>query len=127
VLTAKHGCGFLLWPTLTTFSDGSNYGYHVGNTKDGRDVVGEFSKEMAAAGLGYGFYYSLPRNYFLNVDAMEVQDDSTWLSNMANVTQEEFENIAMDQLGEVRGSSEERLERRTSGAERQQHTARRHN
>ena len=29
VLTAKHGCGFLLWPTATTLPDGSPYTYHV--------------------------------------------------------------------------------------------------
>ena len=30
VLTAKHGCGFGLWPTKATFPDGSPYGYNVG-------------------------------------------------------------------------------------------------
>ena len=30
VLTAKHGCGFGLWPTKTVLPDGSPYGYDVG-------------------------------------------------------------------------------------------------
>ena len=32
VLTAKHGCGFLLWPTRVSLPDGSPYGYDVSNT-----------------------------------------------------------------------------------------------
>ena len=32
VLTAKHGCGFLLWPSATKLPDGSPYSYHVGNS-----------------------------------------------------------------------------------------------
>ena len=32
VLTAKHGCGFGLWPTKTVLPDGSPYGYDVGAT-----------------------------------------------------------------------------------------------
>ena len=30
VLTAKHGCGFGLWPTKATLPDGSPYNYNVG-------------------------------------------------------------------------------------------------
>ena len=56
VLTAKHGCGFLLWPTKQTLPNGDAYTYHV---PDSMNVLDMFSKEMAAAGLGHGFYYSL--------------------------------------------------------------------
>lgn len=37
VLTAKHGCGFLLWPTQSTLPDGSPFNY---NTKT--DILAEF-------------------------------------------------------------------------------------
>ena len=30
ILTAKHGCGFTLWPTRSTLPDGAPYGYNVG-------------------------------------------------------------------------------------------------
>lgn len=29
ILTAKHGCGFTIWPTKSTLPDGSPYGYDV--------------------------------------------------------------------------------------------------
>ena len=51
VLTAKHCDGFCLWPTATI-------GYHIGNTPFRRDVVGELSKAVRAAGLRIGWYYS---------------------------------------------------------------------
>ena len=40
ILTAKHGCGFLLWPSNVTLPDGANYGYHVGGKGGiGIDIV----------------------------------------------------------------------------------------
>ena len=43
---AKHGCGFLLWPTKTTLPSGAPYGYDVGGMRGlGRDVVAEFLSE----------------------------------------------------------------------------------
>ena len=61
VLTAKHGCGFLLWPTNSTLPDGSPYGYNVGAGGAGiqLDVLAEFAASAKAAGVGYGFYYSI--------------------------------------------------------------------
>ena len=49
VLTAKHGCGFLLWPTNTTLPGGSPYYYDISNTIHKRNIVAEFSNEMARA------------------------------------------------------------------------------
>lgn len=57
ILTAKHGCGFTLWPTLATLPDGSPYDYSVGSegaaVKD--DVIGMFVDEAEKHGVGYGF------------------------------------------------------------------------
>jgi hypothetical protein len=42
-LTAKHGCGFLLFPTKTTLPDGRPFGYDVGSPECPThvDIVGE--------------------------------------------------------------------------------------
>ena len=57
VLTAKHGCGYLLWPTETSLPDDTPYNYDVSNSGTKRDVIGEFVDAMKEAELGYGFYY----------------------------------------------------------------------
>merc|ERR1711871_1316971 len=57
ILTAKHGCGFCLWPTAAKLPDGAPYGHNVG-TKGAsihRDVLQEFVDSANAAGVGYGF------------------------------------------------------------------------
>lgn len=62
VLTAKHGCGFLLWNTSSSLPDGSEYGYAVQRRtlpSFGRDVIQEFSEQLSAAGLGHGLIVSL--------------------------------------------------------------------
>ena len=67
VLTAKHGCGFLLWDTATTLPpDGRPYAYHV---PPELDVLRQFSAAMRAAGLGHGFYYSLTNNFYVRAHA----------------------------------------------------------
>jgi alpha-L-fucosidase len=59
-LTAKHGCGFLLWPTKTKLPSGSPYGYDVGAAGAVKvDIVGEFMRECRARGIAPGLYYSL--------------------------------------------------------------------
>jgi alpha-L-fucosidase len=47
VLTAKHGCGFLLWPTNTTFDDQTRYGYNTDF-----DLLQDFVDSAKAAGWG---------------------------------------------------------------------------
>eukprot|EP01048_Picozoa_sp_COSAG05_P024514 COSAG05_NODE_5800_length_1085_cov_1.279919_2_plen_118_part_01 len=65
---AKHGCGFLIFPTNTTFASGAPYGYDVGATTAlGRDVVAEFRNSCEAVGIRPGYYYSLKDNFYLNV------------------------------------------------------------
>jgi alpha-L-fucosidase len=98
VLTAKHGCGFLGWQTKTTLPDGSPYRYHV---PDEYLVVDEFVKEMTNAGLGYGFYYSLSNNFYLNEFGHNVRPSNTLLPGQANVTQQQYEDIAVAQVHEL--------------------------
>ena len=84
VLTAKHGCGFLLWPTNTTLPDGSPYAYHV---PESQNVLAEFSSAMRAAEIGHGFYYSLTNNFFLNVRGHQVQPPDKILPGQQKVSQ----------------------------------------
>ncbi len=98
VLTAKHGCGFLAWHTKTTLPDGREYPYHV---SEDQAVAQKFVAATSAAGIGHGFYYSLTNNFFLNARAHVVQPPSTLLPGQANVTQEQFENIALAQVTEL--------------------------
>ena len=101
VLTAKHGCGFLLWPTRVRLPDGSPYGYDVSNTIYKRNVIKEFSKEMSDAGLGHGFYYSLTTNFYLNVKQHYVNGSKHVLPGQQNITQAQFESIATEHLREL--------------------------
>ena len=70
-LTAKHGCGFLLWPTKTKLPGGRPYGYDVGAPDAGShvDVVKEWMQQLRRAGIGPGLYYSLKDNFYLNAAA----------------------------------------------------------
>lgn len=102
VLTAKHGCGFCLWPTEVTIpSTNSTYNYSVKYSKYNGDIVRLFVDSARAAGLGVGFYYSLTNNFYLNVKGHEVQPTTSLLPGQQNVTQSEFEDIAIAQLTEL--------------------------
>lgn len=103
VLTAKHGCGHLLWPTNTSLPDGREYTYCVGKNASAikHDVLKEFSDTMQKHGIGHGFYYSLTNNFYLNVHSHQVQPASSLLPGQENVTQEQFEAIALSQVKEL--------------------------
>lgn len=98
VLTAKHGCGFYLWPTKVTLPDGSPYTYHVNESSYG-DVLAQFRDATSARGIGHGFYYSLTNNRYLNVYGHSVQPGPLQ-PGQVNVTQQEFEDIAFDSVSE---------------------------
>ena len=102
ILTAKHGCGFLLWPTNITLPNGKNYGYHVGGSGGiGVDVVGEFAKTMTAAAMPHSFYYSLKDSYYLNAINDNVKDPTTLLPGMINATQDQFEDVSVAAITEL--------------------------
>ena len=64
---------------------------------------------MQRHGLGHGFYYSVGNNVYLNVKNAQLQTGRTDhsgesldpLPGMANVTQQQFENIALTHLREL--------------------------
>eukprot|EP00759_Apiculatamorpha_spiralis_P008892 PhF_6_TR1571/c0_g1_i1/m.2861/K01206/FUCA; alpha-L-fucosidase len=103
VLTAKHGCGFLLWETATTLPDGSPYGYGVRRPNAPsyhRDVVREYVETMRREGMGYGFYYSTGNNFYLN--RVHYQPAvSPPLPGQANVTDAQFEALVIAHITEL--------------------------
>eukprot|EP00041_Stephanoeca_diplocostata_P020989 m.480671 g.480671 ORF g.480671 m.480671 type:complete len:634 (-) comp21709_c0_seq4:260-2161(-) len=103
VLTAKHGCGHLLWPTNVTLPDGSLYTYGVGKEKSAikGDVLHMFSTSMQKANITHGFYYSFTNNFYLNVDKHTAGASKTILPGQVNVSQSEFEAIALAQVSEL--------------------------
>jgi alpha-L-fucosidase len=98
VLTAKHGCGFYLWPTTVTLPGGRPYGYSVNSSLN---VLRLFTDAMNDRGIGHGFYYSLTNNFFLNEFGFAVHDPSTLIPNQENVTQSQWEAIAIASLTEL--------------------------
>ena len=102
VLTAKHGCGHLLWPTKVTLPDGRPYTYAVGKNESAikHDILDDFSKTMTKNGIGHGFYYSLTNNFYLNVHSHYAQN-GTVLPGQEKVTQAQFERIAFEQVSEL--------------------------
>ena len=101
IITVKHGCGFLLWPTDVRLPNGWPYGYDVAHTINGRNVLKEFVDAMKAEGLDYGFYYSLPRNFYLNVARHSAHASDNILPGQHNVSQSEYQRISLSHLKEL--------------------------
>jgi alpha-L-fucosidase len=125
-LTAKHGCGFLLWPTNVTLPKrvgGGLYGYNVGigsgattnkNASSSttataataavffRDVVQEFADAAQAAGVGYGYYYSIMKNFYLCRDFHGANScTETVLDGQYNLTDDEYLSVATNLAKEL--------------------------
>ena len=66
----------------------------------GLNVLQQFSDAMQEADLGHGFYYSLTNNMYLNVQGHYVKDGPL-LPGQQNVTQAQFEAIALAQVTEL--------------------------
>ncbi|KAL3905262.1 MAG: hypothetical protein SGARI_004552, partial [Bacillariaceae sp.] len=100
VLTAKHGCGFLLWPTQATFPNNTGkrgYGYHTDY-----DLVRDFQQVATAANVGYGYYYSIQKNFYL---CRGFAGDNTCLDEVlehqVNVTDAEYHDIVTQHVTEL--------------------------
>ena len=91
VLVAKHGCGYVTWPSKATLPDGSEYNYSVAHStwRGGKgDVLGDFKTSCLKKGsesskrspsvvslssdteplvptVGVGYYYSLGSNNYV--------------------------------------------------------------
>ena len=89
VLVAKHGCGFVTWPSNATMPDGSRYNYSVASSSWMRgtgDVVASFKASCLKKGLGVGYYYSLGANSY---------------TKGLHLTAEQLEAIEMQQMVEL--------------------------
>ncbi len=113
VLTAKHGCGFLLFDTASQLPariGGGEYKYAVkrkGVPSFGQDVAALYAAAMREAGLGYGYYYSTTNNFYAGyVDSKQL---GVLLPGQLNITYTEFDQLVFEQVKElwsnVRGSS----------------------
>lgn len=96
VLTAKHSCGFCLWPTRSKMPDGTPFEYHASV-----DVLQKFADSAKAAGVGYGFYYSILKSYKLcrvwdKHSCMDVV-----LPGQVNLTDEEYHSVVQQQVMEL--------------------------
>ncbi|CAE7474256.1 FUC1 [Symbiodinium sp. KB8] len=104
VLTAKHGCGFALWPTEATLPDGSPYGYNVGmpGAAIQYDVLQRFVDSAKSAGVGYGFYYSIMKNFYLchNFSGKNSCMEEV-LPRQRNVSEQDYIRIARQQVTEL--------------------------
>lgn len=63
-------------------------------------VLALFSASMEKANITHGFYYSFTNNFYMNVASHVAGHSKTVLKGQVNVSQAEFERIA---LAQVRG------------------------
>lgn len=108
VLTAKHGCGFLLWPTQVPLRNAATnhtqeYAYAVGRPGASTqvDVLDKFATSMRKYGLGAGFYYSMKNNFYLNMQDHHFVNKTHLLPGQVNVTHVDYEAMALDHLAEL--------------------------
>lgn len=104
VLTAKHGCGFTLWPSKAKFLDGRPYNYSVGipGASIQYDVLRKFVDSAQDAGVGHGFYYSIMKNFYLCHDFNGKHSClSSVLPGQQNISEEEYLHMAKQQVTEL--------------------------
>jgi hypothetical protein len=99
VYTAKHGCGFLAWRSNVT---ALGYAYSVASSLyPDVDVVARLVASARAAGIGYGFYYSVVSNAYANVQNGAVQPGPIDPTRQLNLTQEEYDMLVVAHLTEL--------------------------
>ena len=103
ILTAKHGCGHLLWPTAVTLPGGREYIYAVGHSKSAIkiDILANFSQTMQMNDIGHGFYYSLGNNFYLNYHDDKPGNRSKILPGQEYVPQEDYNKIVIAHVTEL--------------------------
>ena len=103
VLTVKHNCGFLLYPSNTTLPDGTRFNYSVaqsGYAGGQADIVADFVASCKRHGIRPGFYFSLASSAIFDVSGNTVQNSSL-VPGQVRVTQAEYESINLAQLEEL--------------------------
>ena len=89
ILTLDHFSGFLLWPTKT------NYNYSVRNSKwrnKTGDVAWDFVQSCAKFGIKHAFYYSVNKNWYMDVDHHMATDSAA---------QAKYNHIVEEQMREL--------------------------
>ena len=83
--------------------DGSPYTYCVGKNESAieDDVLARFSSSMNKYNITHGFYYSFTNNFYLNVQDHFAGHSHKLLKGQVNVSQKQFESIALDQVSEL--------------------------
>jgi len=103
VLTVKHNCGFLLYPSNTTLPDGSRFNYSLAQSSYGggkADIVADFVASCKKYNIRPGFYFSLASSAIFDVSQNEVQNSSL-VPGQVRVTQAQYEQINLAQLEEL--------------------------
>ena len=71
-----------------------------------RQVLALFSASMQKANITHGFYYSFTNNFYMNVASHVAGHSKTVLKGQVNVSQAEFERIALAQVRDREISNE---------------------
>ncbi len=87
--------GFCLWPTKVIIpSTNTAYNYSVQFSSYPNDILKLFVDTLGEAGIGFGFYYSLTNNFYLN-EWHHIVQNTTLLPGQMPVTQKEYEDVAI--------------------------------
>ncbi|KAJ6436410.1 transposase-like protein [Purpureocillium lavendulum] len=104
-LTAKHNCGFTLWPSKVKFSTSDkqiiSYNYTVEQSPvHDMDIVKDFVDSARERNIGPGLYYSMPNNKFLNIHD-HVFGPTPVGPGQVSVDRQAYDKLAIDQVSEL--------------------------